>query len=603
MNSGLSVIANDLLSVGGIERVVSIDDLHRVGAGLDEVLGEVSVMEEAAIESKLSPILNLGTGDREIVISAIRSRWNELDPALKKILQDAVVSETRDTNQGEKLGNDISTASKLPVLFEQRLISLSYRQWLLRKDELIANDMPPTLLLVDLDFSGEGIPGQAGLDLITQLLRSDPEARIFCGLLTNAYPLKEVHERWRALCDEHELAPNRFVLIPKEALYEDETRFLALVKLVILNGHANELTTIVRESFATSAEKAIERLRKIDPYEFEQIVCVSSLIEGVWEPDTLARIFAVYHRIAVRQSIHAHEKVYKVANNLRKLSRIQTGGWGEDTPRAVELRRLEWFEDAADLNEQLSPIEIGDIFVVESRPEKRYILVSQPCDLMVRKDGKRDGTVQNGVLLEVSKWKGDKANDFGFMLEFFEAHVDWRVNLRDVTTIALEVLDLSSLQVSGRCEVSIQNEIPTKLNDAWTARAQRLREWAKKVIKRSSELAKQGLKKPEADKIAGNHWLGKFASCVIDEKTETIRYSIARVGRLRQPRAGALLSRYANAMAREAFEHDLARHDHSGTEAAPAQNNENTVEGIAGPDPSIGALEVPDRGEARSSER
>jgi hypothetical protein len=602
MNSGLSVIANDLLSVGGIERVVSIDDLHRAGAELDEMLGEVSVMEEAAIESKVSPILNLVTGDREIVISAIRSRWNELDPELKKILQAAVVSETRATNQGEKLGNDLSTASKLPVLFQQRLISVSYRQWLSRKDELIANDMPPTLLLVDLDFTGEGIPGQAGLDLIKQLLRSDPEARIFCGLLTNAYPLKGVHEQWRALCDEHELAPNRFVLIPKEALYEDETRFLALVKLVILNGPANELTTIVRESFATSVETAIERLGKIDPYEFEQIVCVSSLTEGVWEPDTLARIFAVYHKIAVRQSIHAHEKVYEVANNLRKLSSVKTGGWGEDTPRAVELRRLEWFEEAADLNQQLSPIELGDIFEVECRPEKRYSLVSQPCDLMVRKDGKRDGTVQNGVLLEVSKWKGEKANDFGFMLEFFEANVDWRVNLRDVTTIVLEVLDLSSLQVSGRCEVSVRQETPTKLNDAWTARAPRLRAWAKKVIGRSSELVKQGLRKSEADKIAGNLWLGKFASCVIDEKTESIRYNVTRVGRLRQPRAGALLSRYANAMAREAFEHDLARHDQSGVKAAPAKNNENAVEGISEPASPLGVQGISDHGKATSSE-
>ncbi len=104
------------------------------------------------------------------------------------------------------------------------------------------------------------------------------------------------------------------------------------------------------------------------PYEFEQIVCISSLNEGVWEPDTLARIFAVYHRIAVRQSIHAHDRVFEVANNLRKLSRVRTGDWGEATPRAVELRRLEWFEDASDLNEQLTPLELGDIFMVESRP-------------------------------------------------------------------------------------------------------------------------------------------------------------------------------------------------------------------------------------------
>jgi hypothetical protein len=122
------------------------------------------------------------------------------------------------------------------------------------------------------------------------------------------------------------------------------------------------------------------------------------------------------------------------------------------------------------------------------------------------------------------------------------------------------------------------------------------------VIRRSSELVKQGLKKTEADKIAGHLWLGKFASCITDEKIGSIRYNVIRVGRLRQPRAGALLSRYANAMTREAFEHDLARHDHSDTETTPAQSNENAVEDIGEPDPGIGFQEVPDRGKATSSE-
>ncbi len=146
-------------------------------------------------------------------------------------------------------------------------------------------------------------------------------------------------------------------------------------------------------------------------------------------------------------------------------------------------------------------------------------------------------------------------------------------------------LDLTSLQANGRSEISVQRETPMKLNDAWTARTPRLRDWAQKVIQRSSELVKHGLKKLEADKIVGHLWLGKFATCVIDEKTESLRYNITRVGRLRQPRAGALLSRYANAMAREAFEHDLARHDRSSTEAAPAQNNENAAKGKAEPEP------------------
>jgi hypothetical protein len=53
--------------------------------------------------------------------------------------------------------------------------------------------------------------------------------------------------------------------------------------------------------------------------------------------------------------------------------------------------------------------------------------------------------------------------------------------------------------------------------------------------------------------------LGNLIQAEIDAKKLTIKYDVKRVGRIKQPRAGALLARYANAIGRDAFEHDLIR--------------------------------------------
>jgi len=557
MNANFETVARDLLAVSGIELVVSIDDLHRPGADLDEVLGEISLMPEDVLEQLVSPSLGLSTGDKELVLREVRDRWASFTLSEKEIIRKHVTSNTRTSAAGQKLGNDSETALKLPTIFTNKLLTLSYRDWMIRRAELVVPNMPPTLLLVDLDFSGEGIPGDAGIGLITDLLHNEPHVSIFCGLLTNAYPLANVHENWRQLCDKHGLDPQRFVLIPKEALFEDVPRFLALIKLVVLGGHAKRLTALLEAAYLTSVNDVLQNLSKMDVYEFEQIVCVSSLREGVWEPDTLLRVFSAYHKRAVRQATHEDDAVYKLADSLRTLSSVPTGDWGSLTPRAVELRRLEWYEEGSELNRQLSPLEIGDLFQVKTRPGKLYILVSQPCDLMVRSDGKRHDSVENATLLEASMGGADIDSDFAFNLPFLEPDVDWRVNLRNTTTVCLELLDLCVLRPDGAAQFTLKHKEPTRLNKAWAARIPRVRKWVEAVLHRHADLMTKGLSQTEADKIATTAWMGRFASGKVNTQAGSLSYNVIRVGRLRQPRAGALLSGLANAMARDAFEHDF----------------------------------------------
>ncbi len=160
------------------------------------------------------------------------------------------------------------------------------------------------------------------------------------------------------------------MLIPKDSLKGDQLTFLALIKLVVMNGPANALRRAVRKAYEDCLKDVDVELDKLDVFEFERIVCLSSSIEGVWEPDTLVRIFSLFHKKFVRGSLRNNGDVHDSADYLRKLTSIHVGEWGGPTEMEIALRKLEWFEEAVDINDQHLPLELGDVFRIESRPNK-----------------------------------------------------------------------------------------------------------------------------------------------------------------------------------------------------------------------------------------
>jgi len=81
-----------------------------------------------------------------------------------------------------------------------------------------------------------------------------------------------------------------------------------------------------------------------------------------------------------------------------------------------------------------------------------------------------------------------------------------------------------------------------------------------KACTRYVELMKmEGIKAADAAKLVLSASLGNLMKVIVDPKGTALKFDIKRVGRIKQPRAGALLSRYANSLARDAFEHDLTR--------------------------------------------
>ncbi len=438
--------------------------------------------------------------------------------------------------------------------------------------------------------SGATVVGR-NLRIIGNLLKMHPESKIYCGLLTSLYHLSSVHEDWKAIAAENSLDRERSV-IPQDSLDKDAKPFLALVKLVVMNSPANLLRETLITAFENCLKETSKSVEKLDVFEFERMVCLTSSTEGVWEPDTLLRIISLFHKKFVRKQLRSNSAVYEYADYLRALSAIPIGEWGGPTEMEVALRQLEWFDQADDLNQMHLPIELGDVFEIESRPGKRYVLLAQPCDLMMRQRGERHHTVENALLLEMThagEQPGNSSESTGeqpaasgmsnseeqsggssisneddetlyFRLEFYESHQDWRVSLRQIHYVSLDVLDLCVFSSNGQSEFSTSDKVPELLSYAWRARHPRLVKVMSKACKRYVELMKMnGMKPTDAAKLVLSSSLGNLMKVIIDPKGTTLKFDIKRVGRIKQPRAGALLSRYANSLARDAFEHDLTR--------------------------------------------
>lgn len=569
MSAEIATYASNLLAMTGITKVLSIDDAYSAASSIEEYAAAVMTADQQTL-AKISPLIGSEAIDPDVIRKLLREKWDGLSDQARDELASHLTPPEEVTDEASSLENDLEIGTNLPEIFGKTLSMFSLDEWTKRKAEFINDDMPPTLLLIDLSFADEGGGVGEGLTIIKQLFNLHPAAPIYCGLLTNKYSLASIHADWKRLAHENSLSQDRFVLIPKDALREDRRKFLALIKLALINEHARALRTAVGDAYAACLNETKVKLEEIDVYEFERIVCLSSSHEGVWEPDTLSRIFSLFHKKLVRGALHGDVQVHSRADSLRALSDIPVGEWGGPTEMEIKLRRLEWFEDEADVNGQYLPIELGDLFRIGGNIDKLFVLVAQPCDLMVRQDGKQPGTrhhtVSHAMLLEAAPVKTTSETaknsdlDFGFNLEFYQPDTDWRVNLRKVHYINLDVLDLCAFRLDGQSIMGKDSVAPQLISHAWKLRFTVLKKAIEKMLKRYAELsAIKGLKEGYILKIVSECSFGNLITPKIDGKAGSVTFNLSRIGRLKQPRSGALLARYANSLARDAFEHDLAR--------------------------------------------
>ena len=391
-----------LLKTIGVSRIVVVDDEY--APYLEEVLGICAVLDAArAVQLPHLQGINF-EADRDIWGDDVRERWTTLDDARRRdlvkrarALGDDALSAVVDRDDTEEVDTRAATSlgEILGSLDECDFVPLALGEWRARAAELLADGKSAhTVFLFDRDFGREeeGSDDQ-GLTLVREVQKLKVG---YTGLITHTVPPGAECDEWRRLADDYSLIRNRFVVIAKKRLTSDTPDyygFLGMLRLVALSAIYAQVKSAAWDVFEKSVTKVEDALDSLSVLDFDRIVFGSSRREGVWEPDTLFRVFTILMRREARALSYQDEGMTGAFRDARRVSampeEIDAALRKENVSReALRIQRFESYESNDELNRFHVPTEIGDIFETVAN-RKRYILLVQPCDLMVRGSGKR----------------------------------------------------------------------------------------------------------------------------------------------------------------------------------------------------------------------
>jgi hypothetical protein len=267
-----------------------------------------------------------------------------------------------------------------------------------------------------------------------------------------------------------------------------------------------------------------------------------------------------------RRLAHDAGELEAIAAKLRAVSGIPTSSDSFPAPdSAWTLQREELYERDDHLNKNHLPLELGDIFErVEANSSKRYIVLAQPCDLMVRGDGKRHPELLRIPLAEVvSSVKKPHCSE---ELPYFDQSPSktWYVKLKAIHFVCGCILDLCVFNQDGSATLAVDQVVPSGIRPAWKARHSILsRYWARAIRKadllapnaNESQAVKQ-VKQRIARDLGGALFDDDLFKGVLSEAdgVRSLTYNCRRVGRLARARAIGLMMSYTATLGRPAYD-------------------------------------------------
>jgi hypothetical protein len=325
---------------------------------------------------------------------------------------------------------------------------------------------------------------------------------------------------------------------------------------VLTHRYTGEIAQIVRETIEKTARQTTENLLDQSVFELDVVFFENSHKEGVPEFDVIVRIFDIEQRYALNASLRDRrlQQQLKKARNFRKDTAAVRGQWPKptlDMQKFREWRRREVFEDGAGLNAIHAPLTCGDVFVIEVEAErKKFVFLAQPCDLMIRPEGKRNAEM--GLFAPVLDSPASVAETavvghrFYEISGVFEAGAVWRVDFGKTAVVDISVVDLAVFNRDGR--VQLQKDHPEPeilLPPGWLKRLKR---------------AKQQFFSAEKPAARSHLAFGQLSDITAATTTENaVRYPVQRIGRLESNTATAILAAWATFQTRAALEHDFAQ--------------------------------------------
>lgn len=559
------IAVKKILGTLQVIRVVCVDDTYEEEPSVENIIVAACQLDVDTLKKALPELGESIPEDRDVLRDRIRRVWGDLGQTVQKDRAKSILTAERLRDNAET--DDVGDASILSELIPDGMLStFSPKRWEECREQLLEeNAEKRTLFLFDQDLSDGGGDTEGGINIISALLARTDTANLICGLLTHTVTPENQPERWLELSSKYSIPRDRFLVLPKQYLSKDPVLFAQTLKLVALSPDFAELKKKTKKIIEDAAATAAKYVEAISIYDLDHIVFQISAEEGLWEPDMLFRLHALFHRLESRRLAYEGGDLEAIASRLRSVSHIPTLTTSVPASTTWEIQRKELYEPDEHLNKNYLPLELGDIFAkTNAESKKRYVLLAQPCDLMVRSDGQRHPELDHVPLVEIAP--ALDRPQYSEEMECFGKNPSehWYVKLKRVHQVRVNLLDLCTFSNEGSATMQVDDEPPDAIRPAWKARYAILAKLFGRLLKRLDVLSpsegelpvvkemKEKLKSALMGDLLDE---GPFKGRVFDQNGRRgIAYNCRRVGRLSRARAFGVLMAYTGLLCRPAYD-------------------------------------------------
>jgi hypothetical protein len=563
-------LTKQLFVAAGILRVVFVDD--RFGMSTERIQAEADKLELAELQGcGAFSAVNFASDNDAVKRDAIRKVIEEASATQLEMMFDQMAALTYEYDAAEK-DRDARNYFENVVGEAAETKYLSLKQWEKTKTELLEEaTAKPTLFIFDEDFTLEGESSTHGRKLINQIHSANPGYKYVYALLTHnaSDDTAELDLHKNIVENSPEIA--EYVLVfAKNRLANDGHRFAERMKQLLLMRLFQALKRRLKAETEEASRDAMAKIEGLGIESFERIILNTSRIEGAWSPDTFVRVIGVYQQQQVSQNIRKNAELHQFVRDIDPICEVKTPLKNDEvTKDAQSLQHDEIYETGERVNLVHLPLASGDIFRDDAGQE--YILLAQPCDLMVRskgyrRNGDRDSrqTVPLAPIKILEKPKDISIPSGQYELLHYDTKAQWAVRLNEVYYLPIWLLDLAVLNDDGRCSVSEGDAMSLLLISPWIKRRPILVEWAAVVAKAESEAAHAALDKNALVQSycripLGSPFVAEVTRASPDDPQWRLTLKLTRVSRVAEQYATAVLIEHAAYMARLAHPHDLTR--------------------------------------------
>jgi hypothetical protein len=500
--------------------------------------------------------------DQDIQDKQIREQWENLDHKTKVEINQRILA--KDYNITEIDNKAISAFFE--IIPQEMLYPISPSQWNESKGDLL-QESKKTLFLFDQDLKNNEGLNEGGIKIIAEITK---KKEIISALFTQTVSKDSCMQVRDRLSETYAIAKEKFFVIPKEILPDDTLYFIYLLKMTILTGDFGNFKEIVNAVLEGTIEKAKSEIEKIGIEDFDHIMFKAPEKEGQWEPDMFFRLYSHFQRREFYNAAYTDANLQRIISKIRSVSGIPAKSVSFSIPsRAWEIQHGELYENSDYLNKNHLPIELGDIFEkTDSTSSKKYILLAQPCDLMVRGNGYRARTENRFALLEM-KISTEKQYNTMFEEEvvYFgdSPEQKWFVKFKDVHFTKDYILDLCIYNDDGiakfESNVGVQETIRPSLINRYASIEKQIKGEVKKGENLFGKMITNPKNKNVSNELIEILFCDDLFRCKYEKNNNdyTIVYNCKRIGRLDRTRATGLLMSYTSTIQRPAYEMDFGR--------------------------------------------